>query len=157
MRRSASTAAFWAAYRGASNTERDDYAVVVPGDSPELAAELISLMARGRKRATASLARDFEAGGEPRPEVGGHVVVVDPDGVPRLIWRTTEVRTGPLTSVDDAFAFDEGESDRTRRGWLDAHRRYFARQAAREGFAIDDDVTVVFERFTVVWPPELAD
>jgi hypothetical protein len=26
-----------------------------------------------------------------------------------------------------------GEGDRTRDWWLDAHRRYFARQASREG------------------------
>ena len=32
--------------------------------------------------------------------------------------------------------------------WLDAHRRYFARQAAREW--LDDDILMVFERFEVV-------
>jgi hypothetical protein len=34
--------------------------------------------------------------------------------------------------------------------WLDAHRRYFARQAAREGFELDDDILTVFDRFEVV-------
>jgi hypothetical protein len=34
--------------------------------------------------------------------------------------------------------------------WLDAHRRYFARQAAREWFELDDDILTVFERFEVV-------
>jgi NAD(P)-dependent dehydrogenase (short-subunit alcohol dehydrogenase family) len=34
--------------------------------------------------------------------------------------------------------------------WLDAHRRYFARQAAREGFELDSDILMVFERFEVV-------
>ena len=33
---------------------------------------------------------------------------------------------------------------------LDAHRRYFARQGAREGFELDDDILAVFERFEVV-------
>jgi hypothetical protein len=36
--------------------------------------------------------------------------------------------------------------------WLDARRRYFARQASREGFELDDDILTVFERFDVVWP-----
>jgi hypothetical protein len=40
--------------------------------------------------------------------------------------------------------------------WLDAHRRYFARQAAREGFELDDDTLTVFERFEVVWPLDVA-
>jgi hypothetical protein len=34
---------------------------------------------------------------------------------------------------------------------LDAHRRYFARQASREGCELDDDILTVFERFDVVW------
>jgi hypothetical protein len=41
--------------------------------------------------------------------------------------------------------------------WLDAHRRYFARQATREGFEIDDEILTVFERFEVVWPLDVAD
>ena len=32
------------------------------------------------------------------------------------------------------------------------HRRYFARQASRERFELDDDILTVFERFEVVWP-----
>src|ERR1700720_4420279 len=31
-----------------------------------------------------------------------------------------------------------GDRDRTREWWLDAHRRYFARQASCEGFEIDE-------------------
>jgi hypothetical protein len=50
------------------------------------------------------------------------------------------------------LAWDEGEGDRTRDRWLDVHRRYFARQASREGFEIDDDIPTVFERFETVWP-----
>jgi uncharacterized protein YhfF len=63
----------------------------------------------------------------------------------------------PLSEVDAAFAWDEGEGDRTRDWWLDAHHRYFARQAAREGFELDDDILTVFERFEVVWPPDVAE
>jgi hypothetical protein len=38
-----------------------------------------------------------------------------------------------------------------------AHRRYFARQANREGFEIDDAILTVFERFEMVWPLDIAD
>jgi uncharacterized protein YhfF len=122
-----------------------------------MADELADLVVRGPKRATAGLLRDFAVGGEPLPRVGGHVVVVDGKGMPRCIWRTTEVTIKPLIAVDDAFAWDEGEGDRTRDDWLDGHRRFFARQAAREGFEFHDRIETVFERFTVVWPPEAAD
>src|SRR5437660_1244743 len=59
--------------------------------------------------------------------------MLDGEGHPRFIWRTTEVTIKPLSEADEAFGWDEGEGDRTRKWWLDAHRRYFARQASQEG------------------------
>ena len=47
--------------------------------------------------------------------------------------------------------------DRTRDWWLHAHRPYFARQARRERFELDDDILMVFERFEVVWSLDVAD
>jgi uncharacterized protein YhfF len=61
------------------------------------------------------------------------VMMLDGGGRPRFIWRTTDVTIKRLSDVDEAFAWDEGEGDRTRDWWLDAHRRYFARQATRNG------------------------
>ena len=84
-------------------------------------------------------------------------MMLDGDGHPRLIWRTIEITIKPLSEVDEAFAWDEGEGDRTREWWLHAHRRYFARQASREGFEFNDHALAVFERFEVVWPLDVAD
>jgi uncharacterized protein YhfF len=70
----------------------------------------------------------------------------------RCIWQTTEVTIQPLIEVAEAFAWDEGEGDRTRTSWLNGHRRYFARQASREGFVMDDQIPTVFERFKVTSP-----
>jgi uncharacterized protein YhfF len=120
-------------------------------------AELADLVIAGTKRATASSARDDGEGREPTPKPGDFVMMLDGAGRPRFIWRTTEVTIKPLAEVDEAFARDEGEGDRTREWWLDAHRRFFARQAAREGFERDDAVVTVFERFEVVWPLDVAD
>jgi uncharacterized protein YhfF len=83
--------------------------------------------------------------------------MLDDEGQPRFIWRTTGVTSKPLSQVDEAFAWDEGEGDRTRDWWLDAHRRYFARQASREGFELNDETVTVFERFEVVRPLYVAD
>ena len=47
--------------------------------------------------------------------------------------------------------------DRSREDWLRGHRDYFSAQARREGFAFDDGIAVVFERFRIVWPLRLAD
>jgi PhzF family phenazine biosynthesis protein len=124
------------------------------GDSLRLGDELLALVTDGPKRATAELAAQFEADGDAVPRAGDHWVVADGAGVPRVVLRTTEVRVGVLESVDDAFAWDEGEDDRTRDSWLREHRRYFRRSCERLDLdpARVDELDVVFERFEVVWP-----
>jgi uncharacterized protein YhfF len=155
--RSPETDAFWQAFCRCAGLDHDNYVVGSFGDSSEMATELADLAMAGIKRATASLARDYDDGRDPMPKPGDFVMMLDGERRPRLIWRTTEVTIKPLIEVDEAFAWKEGEGDRTRGWWLDAHRRYFARQAMREGFEIDDEILTVFERFEVVWPLNVAD
>jgi uncharacterized protein YhfF len=119
------------------------------GDTVELADELIDLVLAGTKRATASSVEHLEVDGEPVPEVGGLWIATDGSMRPRALLETTDVRIGPLSSVDDAFAWDEGEGDRTRGDWLDAHTRYFLRTLPIAGLAFHLDIPVVFERFMV--------
>ncbi len=145
---------FWRSFREAAGLEHDKYEVVAFGDSPAMATELAALVVDGRKRATAGLLRDYEVEGKPLPKPGDYGLVVDGNGRPHCVVRTTEVRVGPLGSVDAAFAYDEGEGDRSLGTWLAEHRAFFERQAATGGFAMDDRVETVFERFVVVWPPE---
>ena len=149
--------AFWNAYCDARGVAAQDYDVCRMGSSAAMGNELLDLILGGRKRATAYLLRDVEQGGEKLSRVGGHVVVVDGSDRPRAIWRTRTVEVKPLDHVDPAFAWDEGEGDRTRDGWLAIHRRYFAARAANEGFTFDESMPAVFERFILVWPPEYAD
>jgi uncharacterized protein YhfF len=152
--------AMWRAYDAARpqpNPPEEEPWIGRFGDSPELADELLALVLAGTKRATAGLVRDHVLSSEPLPRVGGHWVVCDGQGLPRCVLRSVELRIGPLSSVDDAFAWDEGEDDRTRDSWLREHERYFRRTQAARGEAWSDDLEVVFERFRVVWPPEVAD
>jgi len=157
MVKTAATDAYWRTCRDVAGLDHDRYEVCAFGDSPAMADELAELVLYGPKRATAGLLRDVTIGGEPMPVVGGFVVLVDGQGAPRCIWRTVEVIVKPLIEVDEAFAWDEGEGDRTRTDWLDGHQRYFRSQAARQGFEFHDRIETIFERFTVVWPPEVAD
>jgi uncharacterized protein YhfF len=155
--RSAVTDEFWRGYREAAGLHHDDYDVVTFGDSPRTATELAELTVAGTKRATAGLVRQFGPDGEPPPVVGGYVILLDGAGQPRAIWRTAEVRVGPLNSVDEQFARDEGEGERTREWWLSAHRRFFGRRDAVQGLQMNDEIETVFERFEVVWPAGIAD
>jgi uncharacterized protein YhfF len=150
--------ALWREYLAATGQPAgEEPAVERFGDSSALSDELLGLVLVGTKRATAGLVADFLDEGEPLPRIGGLWVACDGAGVPRAVLRSVELRLGRLDSVDDAFAWDEGEGDRTRADWLEQHLRYFRRTEAARGREWSDDAQVVFERFRVVWPPEVAD
>ena len=144
--------ALWAEYAAATGHDGPLLSAFAFGNTAELADELGLLVLHGPKRATASLLEAYELEDEPLPEVGQHCVVLGGDGRPLAVVRTSEVRVGPLSSVDDAFAWDEGEGDRSRAWWLEAHTRYFTRQCHGLGLPFHPDVGVVFERFEMVWP-----
>jgi uncharacterized protein YhfF len=151
--------ALWRAYAAAHPSRRlpeEPSAVERFGDTAALADGLLALVLAGTKRATAALADDFTGAGEALPRIGDHWVACDGAGRPRAVLRTVELRLGRLASVDDAFAWDEGEGDRTRDDWLAGHLAYFGRTLAARGRSWDDDLEVVFERFRVVWPPEFT-
>jgi uncharacterized protein YhfF len=148
----------WAAYlRMHPEYADDDPPSERFGDSAALADDLLGLVLHGPKRATADAVTSFVHAGEPLPRIGGHWIVHDSTGAPRAVLRTVDLRLGPLGSVDAQFAWDEGEDDRTRESWLREHRRYFHRVLPRMGLDFHDQIEIVFERFRVVWPPELAD
>lgn len=149
----------WADYRAAHPhlPEEGEPTVDCFGDSPALADELIAYVTNGPKRATAGLVAAYAADGDPLPRIGSHWVACDGSGQPQVVLRTHDLRVGPLRSVDAQFAWDEGEDDRTLESWLKEHGRFFRRECARIGIEFSDDLEVVFERFSVVWPPERAD
>ncbi len=153
-------AAMWAAYAEAhpeAVAGTAEHTVEGFGDSAELADALLALVLEGGKRATSELVAEFVASGEQLPRIGSHWIACDGAGRPRAILRSVELRVGPFGSADAAFAADEGEDDRSLESWRREHRRYWTRTAAARGATWSEDDEIVFERFAVVWPPELAD
>ena len=140
---------YWHEFVSKTGTQATPTSAFSFGDSPEMANELLELILRGPKRATASLARPDV---EPLPKVGEYSIVLDGQGHPACIIVTTDAEVKPLSAVDAQFAWDEGEGDRSLSYWMDAHINFFARQAIREGFEMHPDIETVCERFRVVWP-----
>ncbi|NQX27629.1 ASCH domain-containing protein [Microbacteriaceae bacterium VKM Ac-2854] len=134
----------------------DEHPIEMFGDSVEFADLSIGAVLRGLKTGTASLVVEYAEEGEPLPRIGGHWISCDGTGTPRAVLRTVSLDLGPIESLTDAFAWDEGENDRTRAGWLAGHRRYWQRTRAAAGSAWHEELEVIFERVRVVWPPEAA-
>jgi uncharacterized protein YhfF len=122
------------------------------GDGPELARELAELVAFGPKRATCGLPSAWTSSGEALPSIGQIHLVHDWEGEPYAIIENTRVDIKPLSQVDAAFAYDEGEGDRTLAWWQEAHRDYFSRECPRFGVPFDCDMLVVCLRFRRLFP-----
>lgn len=136
---------FWAEFEAATGISGPYEAWEFGGPSlPEMATELALLVRDGPKRATAGIADESE----PVANVGDLSVILDGTGTPVCVIRTTEVQVRRFGDVDESFAWDEGEGDRTLPWWQEAHRSFF------EGLGqhMDDDTLMVLERFELLWP-----
>jgi uncharacterized protein YhfF len=110
------------------------------GDSPRLADELLELVLKGVKTATCSTED------EPNTSTPGERwVVLDGRGTPRCVIETLDVSYRRFGEVDAAFAYEEGEGDRSLNYWREAHRRYFGRLGK-----FSEDMMLMCERFRLV-------
>ena len=110
------------------------------GDGPALADKLAALALAGLKTATCWSANDGLL-----TEVGKRMVMLDGSGVPKAVIETVELTHALFNEVDAAFAYDEGEGDRSLAGWRTAHRNYFTR---KNQFA--EDMPLWCERFRII-------
>ena len=110
------------------------------GDGPALADELLDLVVREVKTATCSTED------EPNTSTPGECwIVLDGRGQPSCVIETVEVTYRRYNEVDAAFAYEEGEGDRSLRHWREAHRRYFERLGR-----FSEDMMLMCERFRLV-------
>src|SRR5687768_4459230 len=78
------------------------------GDGPALADELLDLVMKGVKTATCSTEDEPNT-----PTPGERWIVLDGSGAPRCVIETTEVAYRRFGEVDETFAYEEGEGDRS--------------------------------------------
>ena len=160
--RAADIEPFWLAYQRACSVKVPGFSASALGHTRALADKLAELVLGGVKRAQATLLRDFDADAPVKgagegadaslPQPGDHLVVLDGEGRPRAIVRTTHVEKRLFNQVDDAFAFESGEGDLSLRWWLTAYRQDYAERAEAEGFAVDERLELLLEYFELVWP-----
>jgi uncharacterized protein YhfF len=144
--------AFWLEYQRACSVQVEGFSATAYGHARAVADELAALIAAGDKRAHASLDRDFEVEGDALPRPGEHIVVLDGRGTPQAIVRLKHVERRHFNEVDDEFAFECGEGDRTLAWWLVAYRQEFAERAEAQGFQVGERAVLILEYFELVWP-----
>ena len=118
----------------------------------ESADKLAELTAMGIKTATSSAYPIYEAEGEELPRSGVYSVVLRTDGRAVCVVYTTRVYVVPFRDVSEEHAWREGEGDRSLTYWRKVHEEFFSTCLEKEGLAFVDDMGVVCEEFTRVYP-----
>ena len=121
------------------------------GRGAEMADELGGLVASGIKQATTSLPWEFEVEGSQLPKPGDLSIILDGKGEP-LPDRDSRGAGHAFNQVDERFAYDEGEGDRSLKYWRDAHWHFFGVTCQEIGRELTEEMPVVCERFKLVWP-----
>ena len=116
------------------------------------ANELAQLTLSGIKTATASALPLYEIEEEPLPEAGEYSVILWGDDQAACIIRTDAVYTVPFDCVSEEQAWREGEGDRSLDYWRKVHRSFFAQEMADAGLEFTENMGVVCEEFSVVFP-----
>lgn len=128
----------------------ESFSVWAFGNNPGLADELLGLVLSGEKTATCGSVAAYEHEGEPLPQAGDLSVVTDSRGIPRALIRTVEAKVRPFNEVDERFAYDEGEGDRSYDFWREVHEKVFALEAKETGVPFTEELRIVCERFELV-------
>ena len=144
--------AYWQRVRA----EQPDLPTEIPeawafGATPEHADGLLELVVSGVKTGTASSVWDYEASGDPMPQVGELSVILDGRGEPCAVIRTTALQIVPFDEVSEEHAHAEGEGDRTLAAWREIHERFW-RDHSEDPRGWAPDMPVLCERFTLVHP-----
>jgi uncharacterized protein YhfF len=156
MNQSSKLETFWEAYLSTLSEEDrknapayivDDFA-----DTPEAASKVGKLVRDGVKTTSSSLLWGLEHIGMPLPKVGDTSLVVDGNGDPLCVIEMTEVEIRPFSTVDEQFAFEYGEGERTLAFWLSDNWDFHSRWCLEIGREPSEMMPIVFQRFRLLYP-----
>ncbi len=156
MNQPSKTELFWQSYLSTLPEEEQknppSYVVDQFADTPEAATSVGKLVRDGVKTTTSSLVWGLEQIGQPLPKLGKIELIVDGNGEPLCIIQLMEVEIKPFNAVDEQFAFEYGEGDRTLAFWLRDNWDFLARECMAIGREPSETMPLVFQRFRVLYP-----
>ncbi len=120
------------------------------GQDARVADLLVSLIAAREKTGTFTSPWIFEGNRNEAPVLGGYTVVTDFAANPRLLLRTTAVRTMRFDEISEAETLVDGPAVRTLGVWRQVHWAYFERKLAKLDRTPSPDMPVTVEEFEVV-------
>jgi uncharacterized protein YhfF len=156
MNPSAKIELFWQSYLSTLSEEvqkkAPPYVIDQFADTPEAATTVGHLVRAGIKTTTSSLLWGLEHLGEPLPKAGKVELIVDGEGEPLCIIELTEVEIKPFNAIDEQFAYEYGEGERTLESWSRDNWDFHSRWCAQIGRIPSETMPIVCQRFRLLYP-----
>ena len=116
----------------------------------KLANELLELVLKGKKQATASSKYAFDIEKEPLPKIGDFWIITDWEGNPHCVIETTNISIIPFKEITYDICRREGEDDNLET-WRNGHKRFYENEGNMLGYKFTETMPVVFEDFKCVY------
>lgn len=116
----------------------------------EQADELAHLVYCGEKTATCSGYDLYQ--NEPLPQADDYSVLINSQAEAICVIQTKKVSLRAFKDIDEAFAYKEGEGDKSLMYWKKTHYDFFAPYYEELGLTFTEDSLLVCEEFEVVFP-----
>jgi uncharacterized protein YhfF len=109
------------------------------------------LVVQNIKQATAPSIWWYEYHNEPMPKVGTLFIVTDWHGEAKVIIEVTKLEQIRFKDVGEAFAYTEGEGDRSLAYWRKVHRAYYTREMEKAGAHFNENILISCEYFKLIF------
>lgn len=141
----------WDLYAQKAGLGHAEYEAWAFGDESD---KLASLVAGGRKTATASAYPLYELEQESLPQAGEYSVILDSGDRAVCVIQADRVYVTPFREISEEHARREGEGDLSLAYWREVHERFFRQEMEEVGLTFDEDMLVVCEEFSCVYAPD---
>ncbi|WP_353408673.1 ASCH domain-containing protein [Pseudoteredinibacter isoporae] len=122
-------------------------------DKRQDADDCAALVLSGEKRATSPSLWWYEQSGEALPKAGDVNIITNWAGEAQCVIQTLVVDICAYNKISEAYAFLEGEGDKSLAYWQAVHWPYYQRELEPFGLQPQVDMPIVCEHFELVFRP----
>jgi len=143
--------AFWAVVKAANPGMGDDYEVRWFGIDAQTTQGIFGYIKDGVKTATYSVPWLMERTGQPRSQMGAHVVLIDYDGTPTLVLEIKDSEIVAFDDIDERITHTDGLSIREPNLWKKIHKGFWNGELEPYGLEVTADMPVLVEYFELAY------
>lgn len=130
----------------------DNYQVRWIGGDDESTRNILQHFRTGDKTGSVTLPWVVRNTGQPEPGVGDAIILINFDGTPALLVRTTAIQEVPYGEITEEHTALDGPRVRALPIWKPLHEPYFNKLLAPYQLQVSDETPIWFETFEVLYP-----